>query len=487
MLASVSSTITDRGLGLPQGQSEPMAVCGCSSSGTVDSPTLVRTADQLTTTFGQGPAVELAAYLLALAGGPIVFCRATTASAGSAGSVTRTGTGLDADAWALTVSGTPRDAYKVRVKVTRYGATLAALTAAVRVSIDGGQTYGPEVPVPGSGALTLGNTGLTVTFDDDSGADEALADDVYAFDCTAPTWDATGLGTALAALAGAGPTLAHDGVVVVGHVTGVTVATVKTSHDALIAASRPRWFLCHARDQNSGESIATWVGVLVGGSPGFAAHTANLMAVAAGYADVDSQAIGGIWRRSVAWPIAARLAATPPQRHPGRVRSGPLAGVRPGGLYHDLSAASMQVLDTRRFIGAQTLQGVDGYVATDRTTAPDGSDFTSIMRVRVMVYAARLAMQRMTQEVNEERLINEDGTINAAEADAIDAAVTSFMRGELANAGANRRYVSEVSVAVSRTTNLITSPTLPFRLRIRPLYYSTTISLDLGYALSVRS
>ena len=70
---------------------------------------------------------------------------------------------------------------------------------------------------------------------------------------------------------------------------------------------------------------------------------------------------------------------------------------------------------------------------------------------------------------------------------AIDAAVTSFMRGELANAGANRRYVSEVSVAVSRTTNLITSPTLPFRLRIRPLYYSTTISLDLGYALSVRS
>jgi hypothetical protein len=55
----------------------------------------------------------------------------------------------------MTVSGTPRDAYSVKVKITRAGATLAALTAAARISIDGGQTYGPEVPVPSSGALVL--------------------------------------------------------------------------------------------------------------------------------------------------------------------------------------------------------------------------------------------------------------------------------------------------------------------------------------------
>lgn len=487
MIASITETIADRGLGLPQGSALPIAATGCSSSGTVDTPTLVRTADQLTSTFGHGPLVELVAYLLALTGGPIVVCRATTATAGSAGSVTRTGTGSDSDAWAMTVGGTPRDAYSVKVKVTRAGATLAALTACVRISIDGGQTYQPEVPVPSNGAITIANTGLTVTFDDDSGADEALVDDVYSFTCSAPVWDATGLGTALAALAAAGPTLEHDGVIVQGSVTGSTISTVKTSHDALITASKPRWFLCHTRDQNSGESIATWAGVLVGTSPGFSAHTANLMAIAAGYCDVDSQAIGGIWRRPVMWPLAARLATTPVSQHPGRVRSGPLAGIRDGGLHHDLASSALQVLDTRRFIGAQTIQGVNGYVATDRTTAADGSDFTSIMRVRVICYAARVAMLRMVDEVNEDRLINDDGTLDAAEADAIDASVTSFLVDELANAKKNRRYCSDVAISVNRSQNLIDSPTLPFRLRIRPLYYSTTITIDLGYALQVRS
>lgn len=486
-IASISQTLRDRGLQLTRGTSQPIAIAGCSSAGSVDTPTLVRTPDQLTSTFGQGPLVEAVAYVLDLAGGPVVACRTTTATSGAAGSVTRTGTGLDADAWAMTVSGTPRDAYSVRVKVTRAGATLAALTAAVRVSIDGGQTWGPETPVASSGVLVLGDTGLTVTFDDDSGADEAIVDDVYAFTCTAPVWDATGLASALAALAAVASPLDHDGVVVQGSVTGVTIATVKASHDALIAASKPRWFLCHTRDQNSGESVATWAGVLIGGSPGFTAHTANLMAIAAGYCDVDSRAIGGIWRRPVMWPIAARLATSPVAQHPGRVRSGVLAGIRDGGLHHDLASSALQILDTRRFIGAQTLQGVDGYIATDRTTAADGSDFTSIMRVRVICYAARLAMLRMTEEVNEDRLLNEDGSISAAEADAIDDAITSYLVNEMANPAAGRRYCSDIAIAVNRSQNLISSPTLPFRLRIRPLYYSTAITIDLGYALQVRS
>jgi hypothetical protein len=122
------------------------------------------------------------------------------------------------------------------------------------------------------------------------------------------------------------------------------------------------------------------------------------------------------------------------------------------------------------------VQGVNGYIATDRTTAADGSDFTSIMRVRVICYAARVAMLRMTDEINEDRLVNTDGTIDAAEADTIDASVTSFLVSELANRKNNRRFCSDVAISVNRTQNLISSPTLPFRLRIRPLYYSTAIT-----------
>lgn len=486
-LASIRSTLQSRGLGLAQGQVQPIAAVGCCSSGTVDTPILVYNADTLVATFGHGPLVELVAFLLAYAGGPVVVCRATTAAAGAAGSVTRTGTGLDADAWAMTVSGTPRDAYKVKVKVTRYGATLAALTAAVRWSIDDGQTWQPEVPVPSNGVIALGDTGLSVTFADDTGADEAFANDVYAFTCTAPVWDTTGLGTALAALAAAGPTLAHDGVVVVGDVTGATVGTVKTSHDALITAFKYRWFLCNSRDQASNETDATYAAALVGASPGFTAFTANLMAVSFGFCWIDSQtSIGGIWRRPLSWALAVRFMTDPPHRHPGRVASGPLAGIRAGGLIHDLSASAFQVLDTRRFIGAQTLEGLtSGYVATNRTTAADGTDFITIMRVRVMVYAARICKARMVEEVNEERLVNDDGTLNAAEADALDAALTSYMKNEICNARQRRRYCSDVAVAVDRSADVLNTSTLPFRLRIRPLGYSEAITVDLGYALRV--
>jgi hypothetical protein len=93
----------------------------------------------------------------------------------------------------------------------------------------------------------------------------------------------------------------------------------------------------------------------------------------------------------------------------------------------------------------------------------------------------------MTDEINEDRLVNTDGTIDAAEADTIDASVTSFLVSELANRKNNRRFCSDVAISVNRTQNLISSPTLPFRLRIRPLYYSTAITIDLGYALQVRS
>lgn len=478
--SSISATITDRGLGLRRGAARPICVVGCSSSGSAATPTECVNSTVLTSTFGHGIGVEAAAKVMEITGAPVIFCRTTDGTAGSAGSVTRAGTGLDADAWAMAVSGTPNDAYKVRVKVTRSGATLAALTACVRISLDGGETYQPEIPVPSSGAIEITNTGLTITFDDDSGADEAFADDVYAFDCTAPVWSTSTLGAALTALE-ANTAPEHDGVLVVGSVSGANILTVKDSHDRLIAASRARWFLCNARDQGSGESIATWVGVLTGGSPGFSAHTANLIAINASWCDIDSACIGGIWRRPVSWLLAARLAQTGFAEHPGRARTGPLEGIRAGSLHQDFSNSTVALLDARRFIGAQTIQGLTGYYATDRTTAADGSDFMAITNVRVICYAERIAMAKMAEEVNEDFTTTEAGTLTSEDADALDASLTAFLVRELVDTG----YASAAAGLVSRTANIVATPTLPFTIRVRPRGYAKNITLDLGFALSV--
>ena len=478
--SSISATITDRGLGLAGGTARPICVVGCSSSGTAATPTEVVNSQALTDTFGHGPGVEAAAKVMSITGAPLIFCRTADGTAGSAGSVTRTGTGADADAWAMTVGGTPNDGYSVKVKVTRYGATLAALTACVRISIDGGTTYQPEVPVPADGAIVITGTGLTITFDDGTAADEAFVDDVYAFTCTAPVWSTTTLGNALTALEAVNAP-EHDGVLVVGNVTGATISTVKTSHDNLIAASRSRWFLCNARDQNGGESVATWVSVLVGASPGFNAHTANLMAISAAWCDIDSAAIGGVWRRPVSWLIAARFAKTPYAQHPGRARTGPLEGVRDESLHHDFSDATVALLDTRRFIGAQTVQGLTGYYATDRSCAAAGSDFDPIMNGRVICFATARAMAKMAEEVNEDVGTNADGTIASAEADALDQALTSYLVHELVDT----KLASAAAGTVNRSDDIITTPTLRFQIRIRPRGYAKNITLDLGFALQV--
>jgi hypothetical protein len=490
-IASISGSINNRGLGLPQGTVRPLGVVGCSSSGTVDSPTMIYSRDQAISTFGHGPLVEALCFLLRWAGGPFVATRVTTATAGSAGSVTRAGTGADGDAWAMSVSGTPRDAYSVKVKVTRYGATIEALTAAIRYSIDGGLTYFAEQPVPSSGAVVLGDTGLTVTFNDGSDADEAFVDDVYSFTCTAPVYDATGLGTALAAMKTVANPLWHDGVLVVGHVVDTTFGTVKTAHDALIAAAKPRWFMVATRDQDvaGSESNATYVAALLGGTPGFAGLNADLIARSFGYALTDSEGIGGIWRRPVAWHVAAALAKRPLHHHPGRVASGALPGIRDAGLLHDISASAFSAMDTGGFIGAQVLEGLDGYIATDRTAAAPGSDFATagIMRARVVCYATRVLMQRCVAEVNIEREVNADGTLTAAEADALDAALTSYMVNEVKNPRLSRGYCSDVGVSVSRTANIRETGQIPVRLRISPLAYSTQITIEAAFAASVRS
>ena len=72
-------------------------------------------------------------------------------------------------------SGTPNDAYDLRAVVTAAGASLAALTATVKFSTDGGNTYGDSVAIPSTGVYAIPNTGVTVTF----GAGTLVVGDVY--------------------------------------------------------------------------------------------------------------------------------------------------------------------------------------------------------------------------------------------------------------------------------------------------------------------
>ena len=485
-IASIAATIAANGLGLPQALDLPPAFVGCCSGGTAATPSLVSNATQLVTDYGYGPLCEAVAKQLALGGGPVVVCKAASAAAGaftglSGGVVPNPATAMGGAPMVCTPSGTPRDAYTVWVKVTRAGATLDAATAMVRISLDGGTTYGAETPVPTSGAVVIPSTGITLTWSDDTDSDLLYVDDVYIFGSTAPTFDATGLGAALTALAAERTTLDHEYVHVVGPINATTFATVKTSHDALIAASLPRWFLTDTRDQSSGESVATWVGVLQGADPGFLGLTADLIVRVAAYSTQTSVLMGTTWRRPTSWLLSPRFATIPVSQHPGRALTGAIAGIIT--QHHDFASSSLSSLDARGFMGVQSLAGRVGYYATDRTAAAIGSDFTQVMRARVICFASRVAVNEATNYVNDDVITNDDGTIDAAAADAFDASMTSVLTREIVDQG----YASAVAVTVNRTDIIATTSTLRFQVRFRPLGYATTITLDLGFSLNLGS
>lgn len=471
-IASTTLSIGDGGLGVSRQLARPPALVGCSSSGTAATAYLAASYEDAISTFGYGKLTALAAEYFGRVGGPLVMVKATSSTAGSASSVTAVGTSTAV----MTVStATSVDDFRVKIKVVRAAALLADVTAAVKISLDNGTTYGEEIAVPLSGVLSITNTGLAVTWADGT----FVVNDTFAFTATAPIWDTTALGAALDALEAT--TYDHEFVHVAEHVTGATVGTLNTSISDLEATNVFRWWLAGTRDQSSGESVSTWQGVLLGTSPGFSAFTSRHGAICAAFAEHDDATWGCSMRRNVSWIIGPRLALVREvsggaglAEHPGRVRSGALSGIDDGDLVHDFR--TLTALDTGRFMGAQSLPGRGGYYATAMTRATAGSDFTSVMHVRIVKEAARLSVSVMQEFINDNVRTITGGLIDPRDADAADAYVGDRLRLDLVESG----LASAVTVQVDRTNNVVATSQLNFKVRVRPLGYATLIDIDLA-------
>lgn len=169
-IPSAQETVRDFGLGLTQPAVMTPIVFGTSSLGATNA--LVFYADQqaMRDERGEGPAVELAANILANGGGPVGFVSAdptvaasngdllaTYGAAGTNGAITRTGgtTGP-----AISLSGTAiTGTYLMKVEVTTGGILGTAL---FKWSKNNGSTYTSGVATAAS--VALGTTGVTAVF-----------------------------------------------------------------------------------------------------------------------------------------------------------------------------------------------------------------------------------------------------------------------------------------------------------------------------------
>ena len=205
-LLSSTLSINDGGLGIVSPGGKPVAVVGCCSSGTAATPVTCYTPEQLVAAGDYGPAVEDAAIILSLSGGPVILCKAATVTAAILGGFCQSGAGSGASGTisaggsntstaVLALTGTATQRVAVKIKCTLAGANLAA-SPKIAVSFDGGVTYLAEA-VAVAGPTVIG-FGLSLTITDGS----FVLDDTWsAVGANCPT-DADATGTSVPAFSG---------------------------------------------------------------------------------------------------------------------------------------------------------------------------------------------------------------------------------------------------------------------------------------------
>lgn len=436
--------------------SSTQLVIGCSTSGTVNQVVATRSPATLQSTFTSGPLPEAAA-LPCLAGGTVLAIRATTATPGVAGTVTKSGTGTSV----ITVTGTPVDTYYVKVLFTTSNAGSATVGTAspaiyAQVSLDAGRNYGLPISLGTATTLALTGTGLSLSF----AAGTIVNNDYITFGTTEPQWSTAGIQAALNAFQAS-----QYGVVGVGSVhivgggtasgmTGAQATTIQGYLDTLATGYIPTRAFASARDASpaaawggTGETEPTWMAAL---QTDYSSTAARRICPAAAYWNVQSafpspQIFGApAYRRSVAWLAAARQVVVPPQRHLGRVKDGALSGLvvdptkdpADGFIYHDerINPGLDYIIAGTggRFMSTMTRTGLAGvYITNPLTAAPLGSDFFLMPLGLVMDVFSSIIHTVGQQNIDDDIRTNANGTIYENDARAIEAILANSVNSVL--------------------------------------------------------
>jgi hypothetical protein len=461
-IPAATLSIKDGALGIvPPNVNGIVALVGTSSLGTNNLFYSFSDVQTLRETLGTGPLVEAAAHILTISGGPVYCVKANSSTAGTFGTVTRTGTGVSV----LTLTGSvPVDTYDVRVRIVTGGVNPAAGTTTFQVSLDAGRTFGPLTALPASGIFAVPNTGITLNFS----AATLVALDVYSFTTTGPSYNTTDLNTAVDVL------LADPREWFLLYAVGVPADAAATQGvfaalDSKLAAAANAYRYARGLMQCfTGTDSAIIAAV--------ASLSSTRVMLAAGLAQLLSVVNGALNDRPAATPIAARAARVEPSEDLGRVASGSLPGIT--SLLRD--EFRTPGLDDAGLATLTSIVGLSGFfVGNGRIKAAPTSDFQLLQFGRVMDIASRTVRQGMLRFLNDSvRVSATTGRIREEDAKAIEAYIEGQLRATTTTPG----YASDVSVVVDRTVNILSTQRLPVRFRIVPLGYVKFIDGEIGFS-----
>lgn len=192
-LPSSRVQLDETGAGVAVSGLDLICVLSCSELGTANAVRSTTRVQDTLDEFGRCEGVDFASHYVESTGLPYLFGKLATATAGAIGPVdTRGVTGTSV----VTFTGTPLDEEDIRLECVT-GGTIGTAGIVIRVSRDGGRTYGGLIRLGTANTYAIPQTGITANF----AAGTLVANDFALCKAFGPKFDGAGLTAMFTALA----------------------------------------------------------------------------------------------------------------------------------------------------------------------------------------------------------------------------------------------------------------------------------------------
>lgn len=470
-LPNSSETVRDPGLGAVGTADNTPVVIGVTASSEKNVLKFYESPSDLVDDHVAGPAVDDAAHILRVAGGPVGVISVSESVSGSAGSVVQSGAGPT-----VSLADAPTFDSDIVIDITAAG---ALGTAKFQFSLDGGLSKSSELTVPAGGTYVLPN-GTTVTFA--SGSYVLL--EQYTATGTCASFGSTELQTAVAELDSSAASW-RFAVVSTSEATGDATAhallatTLQAELDSMSVAGKYRAGMIAATVDDS-EDVET----------DFASLSANRLLIQTGTAVVNApvSVIGRAFPRISGVAVQAAAAASNLiSTDLKRVLNGSLPRVV--SLGRDARTDGGKALDDIMIATLRTYEGRNGFFITQaRVKSQPGSDFTQWSRRVVMDVACEVTHNKQEEFIGRGVRVVNGGFIDERDAVRFEEEVQTVLDAQLANptnVEGTQGHVSDVLYQINRNDNLLADPTVRSTVSILPLGLIDYVSSQLGFVASI--
>ncbi len=407
---------------------------------------------------------------------PIAYVKVIAGSiAGTKSAIAKTGTGKGT----FTIAGDPRNEYKIKITILSEG---GLNTATFQAEVDGRLLPKATVPELGTG-YALGNTGLTLTFDDGApqvGEFAFAKDDTFSFTTTAPSATNEEVLNAIDEVFEAKKSF---------RVLCIALQTDKvfwSVFQSRLEAETDKNFFCRGltfcRDKIDSETRDQYITKLTTPEQERGMVEGKRLQVVQSVCEIVDAVNGNTDYRNVIGKYLGWIMQNKIYESPAKTLLGAVGGLEAIKKYLEsgeqklFSEGHIKALDKSGFVTVRTYHEKAGiYFTSGRTLCDEGSDFGEIMNCFVMDKACTVVAQRLFNLFNKDEDIGEDGTIQGL------SYIKAYGQQPLDDMKYINAEISSGTFIVPKTQDLLKTKNLNYFVEIVPKGYIVTLTGTINF------